>query len=87
MTEMNLAPVADLYVTCVVSSRWSSKVRDQKASREQSWGVLHSLELLVGMDEACRLVEAAIERSDRGFIGGAEELLYDFWKLPRPAPA
>ena len=53
MTDLNA--VADLYVDMAESSLNARLVGEQKRHRAESYGVLRSLVVLIGMDGACRL--------------------------------
>jgi hypothetical protein len=75
--------VADYYVSVATRALNEQKSGRRALARAECYGVLRALEVLVGMDEACHLVERAAGRTK--FAPSVDALLYSFWSIDRPA--
>lgn len=81
-----LDEIAAQYLQAAYSSNVASTISKKKDQRAQSYGLLRALMTILGEEDALRLIERTHQGASRHGAGiSIDALLYDFWKLDRPA--
>lgn len=80
-----LDEIAAQYLQAAYSSNVARTVAKKKDQRAQSYGLLRALMVILGQDEALRLIERRYEQGVQFSGGGIDALLYEFWTLDRPS--
>lgn len=84
MTDTATERIADAYLTHAYFSTVGRTKRGQLEQRHTSYGLLKALEILLGMEDACRLIEERHDEHHSARHTNVGALLYEFWSIDRP---